>query len=151
MGISWLAAYAAGVSTIVGAQQIMRELPRVQIRVTRNSNIIQPGMPPQPVLSVNIGNGGRRPVTIEEVSFIAKGVFLSTPSIWMNQPASPWRTARPTRCITPRPVRFQPTHVFWRETYSAGGGPGGVESDSGSAADAIDDHQADGLGGILGE
>lgn len=63
----------------------MRELPRVWIRVTRNSNIIQPGMPPGPVLSVSIGNDGRRPVTIEEVSFIAKGTFLGTPAMWVNQ------------------------------------------------------------------
>lgn len=85
MAIEWLAAYAAGVSTIVGAQQIARELPSIRIRVTRNASIIQPGVPTQPVLSVSIGNGGMRPVTIEEVSFISKETFLGTPSMWVNQ------------------------------------------------------------------
>ena len=85
MAIDWLAGYAAVVSTIVAIQQIARELPSVQIRVARNSYIIRHGSPPEPVLSVTIGNAGRRPVTIEEVSFIAKGTYIDIPSIWVQQ------------------------------------------------------------------
>jgi hypothetical protein len=69
----------------VGAQQIARELPSIRIRVSRNSIIIRPGYLPEPVLSVTIGNEGRRPVTIEGVSFIAEDTFIGTPSIWVEQ------------------------------------------------------------------
>lgn len=88
MAVDWglvLASYAAGVSTIVGAQGILRELPWVRIRTVRDATIRQHGKPPQPVLIVSVANGGRRPVTIEMVSFIAKGNYLSTPSIWVSE------------------------------------------------------------------
>ena len=45
MAIDWLAAYAAGVSTILASQQIVRELPSVKIRVSRDSSIIRHGLP----------------------------------------------------------------------------------------------------------
>ena len=85
MAIDWLAAYAAGVATIVGGQQIARELPSIRIRVARNAGIIWQSQTREEALSVTIGNAGRRPVTIEEVAFIAKGEYLSTPSTWVDQ------------------------------------------------------------------
>jgi hypothetical protein len=85
MAIDWLAAYAAGVSTILASQQIVRELPSVKIRVSRDSSIIRHGLPPAPVISVTIGNVGRRPVTIEEVAYIAKGTYISGSKILAQQ------------------------------------------------------------------
>ena len=53
MAIDWLAAYAAGAATIVGGQQIARELPSIRIRVSRNAGTIWQSQTREEALSVN--------------------------------------------------------------------------------------------------
>jgi hypothetical protein len=65
-GDDWLAAYPAGVSTVLAGQQIRRELPSMRIRTSRDTRIMQSGQASEPVLSVTVANHGRRPVTVEE-------------------------------------------------------------------------------------
>lgn len=87
MAVDWgfvVAAYAAGVSTVVAAQQVIRELPSVRIRATRDARIVRgPGAEPEPVLVLDIANRGRRPVTIVQVFFMSSAAWLSSPSIWI--------------------------------------------------------------------
>jgi hypothetical protein len=85
VGVDWgtvVAAYAAGVSTIVGGQQVLRELPRVRVRLTRQATTFT-GTERRSVLVVSVANGGRRPVTIEEVYFMSSDHYRSTPSTWL--------------------------------------------------------------------
>lgn len=79
-----VAGYAAGVSTVVGAQQVVRELPSVKIRAVRGATIHWPGAPPESILIVDVINAGRRPVTIEQVAYISPEAYLSIPSIWVE-------------------------------------------------------------------
>jgi hypothetical protein len=63
----------------------VRELPSIRIRVSRNTGIIWHSQTREEALSVTISNAGKRPVTIEEVAFIAKGGYITTPSTWVDQ------------------------------------------------------------------
>jgi hypothetical protein len=65
---------------------------------------------------VTIGNGGRRPVTIEEVAFIAKGEYLSTPSTWVDQTGFTLEDASRGRCTTRRTALSRRTKFQARDT-----------------------------------
>jgi hypothetical protein len=84
MAIDWLAAYAREYRRFSRRSRSCG-LPSVKIRVSRDSSIIRHGLPPAPVISVTIGNVGRRPVTIEEVAYIAKGTYISGSKILAQQ------------------------------------------------------------------
>jgi hypothetical protein len=128
MAIDWLAAYAAGVATIVGGQQIARELPSIRIRVSRNAGIIWQSQTREEALSVTIGNAGRRPVTIEEVAFIAKSEYLSTPSTWVDQTGFTLEDGQSRTLYHRRTALSRRTRSSRRETHSADGG----QEDAGS-------------------
>jgi hypothetical protein len=66
-----VAAYAAGVSTIVGGQQIIRELPSVRVRALRTGKIFYRGETSHVALTVHVSNAGRRPIVIAEIFYVS--------------------------------------------------------------------------------
>jgi hypothetical protein len=74
MSVPWtavIAAYAAGVSTVVGLSEILRELPSVRVYYERAGKILTDHG--RPLLTTDvlwIANRGRRPVIIENVGFV---------------------------------------------------------------------------------
>jgi hypothetical protein len=80
-----IALYAAGVSTVVAAQQIAREFPSVRVRTLRDASIRHVNQPPEPILILDVVNAGRRRVTINMVAFSSPRHFLEVPSIWVQE------------------------------------------------------------------
>lgn len=80
-----VAVYAAGVSTVVAAQQVVRELPSVRVRAMRGASLIRHGQPSEAILIVDVVNAGRRRVVIDQVAFASSDHFLSIPSIWVGE------------------------------------------------------------------
>jgi hypothetical protein len=82
--VNWqtaVAAYAAGVSTIVGAQQIIRELPSVRVIRTLVTYLNDEGELHYG-LSVSASNAGRRPVTIVMVAWMSSKDWLVGVGEW---------------------------------------------------------------------
>lgn len=88
-----IAAYAAGVSTVVGARQVMNERPRVTVSVIPNAAIY--GGPArdhkEEAIWLTITNAGRRPVIIKSVAFLPpKRGWFALPSDWIEKREVPF-------------------------------------------------------------
>jgi hypothetical protein len=83
-----IAAYAAGVSSLVGLQTIFRDLPQVKIQVREGAHLIDHRADTrQEIVWVTVVNAGRRPVRIQEVSWLVRDPRYSRdiPSVWVDQ------------------------------------------------------------------
>jgi hypothetical protein len=83
-----IAGYAAVVATIIGARQLLTDLPHVNVSVSERSQIWggPPGTPPDEVTSVTVTNAGRRPAIITPVAFMPpKRGWIATPHQILQQ------------------------------------------------------------------